>query len=424
MNTTLRPLAYTVALAACMALSLTVLPAQQTPSPGDRDARRVEAFQRAYVLERQQNYAAAIDALRTASRENHGYLAEIRLAWLYYYAGNYANSRREFALAARQSPGAIEPWACVQLPLLAQQRYDDVEQATRQVMALDPSHYYSNLRQSYACRLQGKYSPAEKVNRRMLTLYPTDLSFLLEQSLTLIGQGASDQARPYLLDVLRVSPSNAYARQMLTALASGAPPVKSASLEAYAKAAQLETEGHYHEAIKLLGAITPERSEAYFLQLRLGWLNYLAAEYELSQRHYERAANLAPKAVEPLLGLLMPLLAANKLILTEMTAREIMELDPKNYTANLRLGYALRLQQRYAEAEKVIAGMLPLYPSDISLLLELGLSIDAQGRNEVARGYYQQVRLLSPENPTALAALALPFKSMQPKATDPAMAQD
>lgn len=405
MTVRLRSFLYAAPLVACAACSWLAPSAESgPPDVNTRDDRRAEAFHKAYLLERQQNYTGAIEALRSASRDSHGYLASNKMAWLYYCAGNYANSRREYSLATRINPASLEPWVTAQLPLLAQQRYSEVEQTARQALAVDPSHYYSNLRQSYACRMQGKYGPAQKINRRMLTLYPSDFNFLLEQAQTLIAQGEVEEARWRLLDALRVAPTNTFIQKLLFTL-SGAAPTTGVQA-AFAKSAELEAALKYQEAAQTLAAVSPERPESYFHQLRLGWLNYLAGEYEVSKRHYERAADLAPKAVEPLIGLLAPLIAANRFLLAELTAREILELDPKNYTANLRLGYVLRMQGRYADAEKVVAGMLALYPSDVSLLLEQALAIDAQGRWPAARGFYQQVRLLDPDNAIAREALA------------------
>lgn len=382
----------------CIAVLLTALPAE--PADPDAGVRRGAALRKAYLLEQQQKYGDAIETLRAGPRVQNDYLTEVRLGWLYYCAGNYANARREFALAGRINPASLEPWITLQLPLLAQQRYGDVEQAARQVMAIDPQHYASNLRQTYACRLQGRYGPAEKLNRRMLGLYPADLSFLLEQALTLAAQGEAEKARGVLIEVLRVLPSSAYARRTLTAAG-----VNLAPWEPYAKAAQLEYEGKYRDAAVALEKAAMDRPGDYFHNLRLGWLYYLAGDYELSRRRYEQAVERAPKAIEPLLGLLTPLLAAQNYSQAEAIARRILVVDPHNYTANLRRAYALRMQLRFSEAEEVCTRMLTLYPSDVSLLLEQALAVHAQGREAAARALYEQVCLVAPDNALALAAL-------------------
>lgn len=387
--------------ALCFAAFFSVLPAEPAHPAVSAAARRDEAFRKAYQFEQQQNYAEAIETLRASPRNPPSYPTELRLAWLYYCAGNYANARRQYALAGRINSQSLEPWVTLQLPQLAQERYSDVEQTARQVLAVDSNHYYSNLRYTYACRMQGRNGPAKKLNRKMLALYPADVNFLLEQALALAADGEADKAWPVLAEALRVSPFNAYVRRVLTA--NGA---NLTAWEPYVQASKLEGEAKYQAAAQLLENAWPDPPNDYFYALRLGWLQYLAGDYERSRQWYEAAVSKAPEAIEPLLGLLYPLLAAEKYAEAEGIARCVLAVDPLNYTASLKRAYALRMQGRFATAEEVSAQLLTRYPSDVSLLLEQALAVHAQGRIEAARALYQRVAMLQPDNPSALAALA------------------
>ncbi len=70
-----------------------------------------------------------------------------------------------------------------------------------------------------------------------------------------------------------------------------------------------EASGDYQKAIGVLQSVS---GYDYHKSLRLGWLYYLSKDYETSKKHYRSAIQLAPKAVEALLGLCYPLEAQKK----------------------------------------------------------------------------------------------------------------
>ncbi len=338
-----------------------------------------------------QNYAAAIEALTALPPGPKDYLANVRLGYLSYLAGGHANAAKYYDRAAQEATAALEPRIGCLLPLIALQNYADVEVVARQALKLDALNYYVNLRLAYVNRLQGKLAIAEKTNQHMLTLYPADYGFVIEQALTLAGLMRSDEARGFYQKVLLLSPTDAIAGRAL----AGAALLKDPMMESFRQSHQAEGEKKYAEAIKVLAHVKIAKS-----------LDYLAADYSTSRKHYENAVNLAPKAVEPLLGLLLPLLADQRYPEAEEKARKARTLDPNQYLANLRLSYALRLQGKLADAEKINDSMLKLYPADTTFLLEQGLTLTGQKKATEARGVFAQVLMLSPYNTTAAQALA------------------
>lgn len=50
----------------------------------------------------------------------------------------------------------------------------------------------------------------------------------------------------------------------------------------------------------------------YIANLRAGWLLYRSARFEDSERLYRRALELRPRAVEPRVGLLLPLMGTGQ----------------------------------------------------------------------------------------------------------------
>jgi tetratricopeptide (TPR) repeat protein len=170
---------------------------------------------------------------------------------------------------------------------------------------------------------------------------------------------------------------------------------------AFYQSYKLEREGRYAEAITSLTALPKE----YLVSYRLGWLHYLKTDYAAAGMHYQAAIKLTPTSIEAKLGYLLPLLAQRRFSEVERVATQILALDGNHYLASLRLAYALRMQQKYAPAGAVLARLLRLYPTDVSVLVEQGLTLTARHQPQAARQLFETVLTLDPTNATATAAL-------------------
>ncbi len=175
--------------------------------------------------------------------------------------------------------------------------------------------------------------------------------------------------------------------------------------DAYYRSYQYEKVQDYENAIRALMPVYKAYPEGYTINLRLGWLYYLSGRYANALEHYGKAVQTAPMAVEPRLGYMLPLLAQGRYAEVEQVAYHVLNTDYYNYYGNLRLAFALRMQQKWELAEAVTRKMLTLYPTDISFLTELGLIRDALGARAEARAIFQDVLILDPENETARAYL-------------------
>jgi len=176
----------------------------------------LDAFAKSYKYEKVQNYQDAIKAL--VILKDHDYLINLRLGWLYYSSGNYANSKQRYQLAISAAPVAIEPRLGYMLPLLAQARYAEVEAAAKQVLRMDSANYYASLRLAIALRMQGKLALAAVVNNSMLRLYPTDVAFLTQLALVHVAQKNSTAASGVFRRILTLDPENVIAKRELAAL--------------------------------------------------------------------------------------------------------------------------------------------------------------------------------------------------------------
>lgn len=160
----------------------------------------------------------------------------------------------------------------------------------------------------------------------------------------------------------------------------------------------LEYYGKYADAYALGEKLTAENPKEYFYALRAGWLAYLAGKYSRSLDLYQNALLLKSDALEPRLGQLMPLLALGKYKQVEMTALAVLRTDPKNYTARIKLAYALYLAGDFSRSEKHYADIEADFPSDATVLMGLGWAQLKQGKKSAAQQQFSRVKIIFPDN--------------------------
>jgi tetratricopeptide (TPR) repeat protein len=142
----------------------------------------------------------------------------------------------------------------------------------------------------------------------------------------------------------------------------------------------------------------------YVGQLRVGWLLYLNKQYDDSAAVYRTAVKLRPTAVEPKLGLMLPLMAASKNQDALTTAEAVLAIDRGNYLARSRKAYLLYQLGRYAKAEVEYRAVLEQYPSDVEMMAGLAWSLIKQGRCPQARGVFTGLLHVAPQHSSGRAA--------------------
>ncbi|MFZ0391922.1 MAG: tetratricopeptide repeat protein [Calditrichia bacterium] len=176
--------------------------------------------------------------------------------------------------------------------------------------------------------------------------------------------------------------------------------------ESYQKSYNYEKIQDYTNALRALNPVYEAYPEGYTINLRLGWLYYLNSNLANSVFHYQQAVKKSPNAIDAKLGLMLPLMAQAKYKEVESLCYRVINTDYYNYTANLKLAYVLRLQQKYDLAQKVLDKMLTIFPIDVALLSELALIREADGDLEQASAIFWDVLILDPENTAARAYFA------------------
>jgi tetratricopeptide (TPR) repeat protein len=167
--------------------------------------------------------------------------------------------------------------------------------------------------------------------------------------------------------------------------------------QSYAKSYDYERVGNYEEAIKVLTPLYTQYPNGYTLNLRFGWLFFLAKKYTNAEAYYHQASLLKPQAIEPRLGLASVYLAIFSYNKAEMVCYEILKRDHYNYYANLYVSKALIAQKKYDEALKMIQKMLVIYPTNVSYLEQLAV-IYAVQKSSYLEQLYKDILTLDPNN--------------------------
>lgn len=189
---------------------------------------------------------------------------------------------------------------------------------------------------------------------------------------------------------------------LLSPLASAGDPVS----EAFARSYTLEARGKYAKALVSLKSVHQSQQHSYIYQLRLGWLNYLARKHGSAVRAYKQAARLAPLAVEPLQGLLLPQIAARRWKDALATTDKILGMAPGNYLTSTRRAWILFNLGRYREAAQAYEKVLRQYPANLTLRAGLGWARARQGRLSDAAREFRAILRYSSNNKSAAQGLA------------------
>jgi tetratricopeptide (TPR) repeat protein len=168
----------------------------------------------------------------------------------------------------------------------------------------------------------------------------------------------------------------------------------------------LEGKRDYSGAIVRVREARNAGATAYFVALRSGWLSYLLADYQGAIASYSEAVAAEPKAIEPKLGLTLPLLAQRNWRELERACMAVLQLDPRNATALSRLGLAQYNAGNFAGAEATYRRLVDDYPADLDYRTGLGWAQLKLGRNADARTTFEWVLAVSPDNVNARAGLS------------------
>ena len=167
--------------------------------------------------------------------------------------------------------------------------------------------------------------------------------------------------------------------------------------------ASTEARGSLQEALGTLRGVPANEQATYVFELRRAWLRYLTGRHEAAITGYMKAINWEPGAVEPRLGIMLPLMAMRRWQDVQRAAQQVLRLEPKSYLGISRLAFALYNLGRYADAEKRYRQALAAYPSDVEMRSGLGWCLLQTGDRKGATIQFDKVLAIAPRHASAAA---------------------
>ncbi|WP_234364326.1 tetratricopeptide repeat protein [Lunatibacter salilacus] len=176
-------------------------------------------------------------------------------------------------------------------------------------------------------------------------------------------------------------------------------------IDAFKQSYALERTENFKGAIESLKAVY--QTDVYELNLRLGWLTYLAGQVKESVEYYSKAVSLKPYAIEPKLGLVLPLAIQGKWVEIEELYLKILQTDPNNSLVNYRLGLIYYNRGNFDKADSYLEKVVNLYPFDYDGLILLAWNKLNLQKSRESKVLFQKVLMNNPDDPSALEGLKL-----------------
>ena len=178
-----------------------------------------------------------------------------------------------------------------------------------------------------------------------------------------------------------------------------------AIINAFKQSYSHEAKADYTKAIESLKKVYKDGS--YELNLRLGWLTYLSGLFTDAEAYYQKCVTLLPYSIEAKLGLVYPTAAQGKWEMVIKQYNKILAIDPKNSTANYRLGLIYYGRKEYKKAYTYFDKNVNLYPFSYNGLIMFAWCNLQTGKLREAKILFNKVLMLSPDDKSALEGLGM-----------------
>lgn len=175
--------------------------------------------------------------------------------------------------------------------------------------------------------------------------------------------------------------------------------------QAFKESLAYEEKGDYTNAIKELTAVYNENS--YEINVRLGWLKYMAGQFTESVTYYEKAIQLMPMSEEARLGIVLPASSMGNWDQVILHYNKILEINPGQTTVLYRMGLIYYNRTDYSKALGYFEKLVNLYPFTYDGLLMYAWTYFKLGKTTEAKVLFNKVLLLSPDDTSALEGLSL-----------------
>jgi tetratricopeptide (TPR) repeat protein len=180
-----------------------------------QDFKKIQdAFISSYNYETGKNYSKAIDALKRVY-DGQSYEINVRLGWLYYYAGNYPESINFYTRAIQLKPYSVEARFGYALPASALGNWNDVLNKYIEILKIDPNNYTANYRMGLIYYNRKDYSTAFKHFEKLANLFPYDYDVTHMYAWTNYRLGKLREAKVLFQKTLLIKPGDSSATEGL-----------------------------------------------------------------------------------------------------------------------------------------------------------------------------------------------------------------
>ena len=175
-----------------------------------------KAYLNSYNYEKIGDYKDAIKVLIPKYQKNpKGYTLNLRLGYLFFMDKKYDNAISYYKKASLNLPTSLEPKLGMMRVYLTTGEFGKVTQIGYSILKIDFYNYYANLYTLQALRLQKKYADALSIANKMISIYPTDVTYLVNLAKIYEKTNPSYAKEIYEKSILVLDPNNVVAKMYL-----------------------------------------------------------------------------------------------------------------------------------------------------------------------------------------------------------------
>ena len=330
------------------------------------------------------------DAVKKAPRQA---LARNNLGIAFFGRGRVDDARREFIIAVKDDPFALDPIYNLGLLFRSQGRLKDAETMFRKVLDIRDDYVFAHNDLGLTLMDEGRDREAEFQFKKALAWNPWFAAAMNNWGTLLLGRGDMAEAEKKFRDALAAAPGFTDARINLGVV--------------------LVRRGKAAEAVTVLrdaASRSPRNAEIYF-QLGNALLN--SGDSAEAVKALRRAISLDPQNPDARNSLAVAFTTQNRLIEAIVEYREALalmkreragggrrdSLDGEEASVRKNLALALSRMKQWAAARKELEAARSLVPRDPDVLLGLGAVLAHEGLYAEARDVFAEAARLFPENP-------------------------
>ena len=180
-----------------------------------------------------------------------------------------------------------------------------------------------------------------------------------------------------------------------------AAPASAQNQGAFSTSYTLEYEQKYDRAADSIKSLADSGHE--FARLRMGWLAYLAGNYNDAIKHYNTVLQANQASIDGRLGLMLPLMAQKRWQDAMAQGRQVLAQSPWDYYAHARIMVCEEALKQWAALEQHAREAAGVWGSDANAFVYLARARIAQGNIAGAKQAYGQVLERLPQHVEALA---------------------